>query len=391
MAIHALARRTRTFRLASYVAFAAIPTAIGIETGAPAAWVLAGAFCLLPIGYELLERRFANVERIENLVTPLIAASLGLPPVPTIAMLAALLAGTLARCGMRALRAALACLSLGWLAGRGLTTHLAMAATLTADVLAVLALVGVAVPLAALGYEETLRQYRTRRRLADRSAALAHDVELFAQFLPADLDRRLASREFATERRWVTVVAVDLAEFAALAERLAPEDLLDVLDEFYGSLVDVVNAHGGVVHKFLGDGALVCFGTASMIARRQSAQLAEAFLTELPAAVRLLNDHFARAGFDLAMHCRAAAASGHCAIGAIGRGSRRDFTVIGSAVNLASRLQAVAPRDGAVLDTATAALLDRPVTRTVEVRGFEGRLGIHVLTGHEVDATDAGH
>jgi class 3 adenylate cyclase len=382
-----LARRVRVFRCGAYAGFAAIPVVLasGVEWAAPLV-LLTVALLALPVLYEVLERRLAGVERLENLLTPLLVAAAGLPLVPGLTMLAALLAGTLARCGRTALLPALVCLGCGWFAGVGLGVAPAIGSTVVADVMAVLLLIGVALPLAALGHQETLRQYRRRQRLQIESQTW----QLLAQFLPPDLDAQLADGDHAPQRRWLTVGAMDLVDFAALVERLPAEDLLIVLDDLYATLAELAAAHGGALHKFLGDGALLCFGTRTTVTRRAGAAQAAGMLTALAAAIADLNAGWRATGIGVELACRAAAASGFCTFGAIGRGPRRDFTVIGSPVNLACRLQALAPVGGVVVDGATADLLGMPAPERVSVRGFTRPVRVRSLrNAAAVDADQA--
>ncbi len=387
MATADLLRRIARFRWGAYAGFALIPLTLAWYT----AWqtgplVLAAALLTLPLIYGSLERRIAGVERLENLLTPLLAAAAGLPLLPGLTLLAALFAGTLARCGLNALLPGLLCLGCGWFAGRGLALSPVLDARLEADVLAVLFLIAFSAPLAALGYEETLRQYRRRKRVQTESHQLARHTALLEQFLPPDLDRRLhaldgSAHDIVPQRRWLTVAAVDLADFTTLLERLAPEDVLTVLDDLYAYLATLCRRHGGALHKFVGDGAIACFGALDPVERRAAAAQCCAMLDELPSGMAELNATWRTAGIPVTLTVRAGAASGYCAIGAIGRGQRRDFTVIGSAVNLAHRLQAVAPLGRAVVDGATADLLDVAARERVVVRGFATPVRIHALGG----------
>jgi class 3 adenylate cyclase len=95
----------------------------------------------------------------------------------------------------------------------------------------------------------------------------------------------------------------------------------------------------------------------------------------------VLNAAWRADGVPAALHVRAGVASGFCTLGALGRGERFDFTLVGLPVNLASRLQSLAPRGRAVVDGATAALVDEPLGEATPtpVKGFGRPVCIHVV------------
>src|SRR5262249_5161999 len=152
-------------------------------------------------------------------------------------------------------------------------------------------LVAFCTPLAAWGYEEAVKEQRARREIDARSLVLERHRDALIRYLPDDLAPRLDAGSTAPIRRWLTVVAVDLEAFTALLERLAPEDVVAVLDDVYGALGRLSREHGGVLHKFLGDGALVCFGARETRGRRVEAGECVAFVDALATSLIALNEH----------------------------------------------------------------------------------------------------
>lgn len=140
------------------------------------------------------------------------------------------------------------------------------------------------------------------------------------------------------ERRQATVVFADLAGFTALSERLDPEELAELMNRCFHMLEEVVHRHGGVVDKYIGDCIMALFGVPKAIetAPRQA----------LNAAIEMRN--------CIAELCRgyqpAQALGIHIGVntglvlaGDIGGKVKREFTVMGDAVNLAARLKDAAP------------------------------------------------
>ena len=133
----------------------------------------------------------------------------------------------------------------------------------------------------------------------------------------------------------------DLRDFTGLSERLAPAEVIEVLNRYFDCQVPPIQDHGGEVLKFMGDGLLAIFPTDG--ARTPAAACADALAAAHEAAMKLAELKPAapegpqtRLRFAVALHF------GDVLYGNIGSGNRLDFTCIGPAVNLAARLENVA-------------------------------------------------
>lgn len=141
----------------------------------------------------------------------------------------------------------------------------------------------------------------------------------------------------------LAVMFVDLREFTRISEKRLPFDIVYVLNEFFAVVGAAITEHGGWIDKFLGDGLLAVFGQQSgiKIGCRQALRTAR--------AIDLALDHInakleAEIGRPLAVGIGIDA--GPLLLGRIGYGEAVDFTVIGSPVNVASRLEALAKAKG---------------------------------------------
>jgi len=376
-------RRVRHFRYAAYGAFSLIVLALASDADPPGPpLLLAGLLIVLCAAVSYLgAHRGGAVRWLEYLAIPFLVAVTGLPLLPALAAMAVLLAGTVALLGFRSLPGVAGAMLAGGLAGRALAFEVTYVDRVAADVLPLLFVVIFSTPLAAWGYEETIRQRRSRAVVEARREDLERHRNVLVRYLPDDLPARLAAGAIAPARRWLTVAAVDVEDFTVHLEHLAPEDLVRVLDDVYGLLAELAAGFGGVLHKFLGDGALICFGAEEERGRRLEAAQCLAMVRVLPVRVNALNGAWRADGVPASLHVRAGVASGFCTLGALGRGRRHDFTLVGLPVNLASRLQALAPRDRAAVDAATGALLDEALgeTRSTSVKGFARPVCIHVI------------
>ncbi len=149
-----------------------------------------------------------------------------------------------------------------------------------------------------------------------------------------------AAATLREERKVVTVLFADLAGFTARAETLDPEDVRALLVPYYDVLTDEVDAHGGRVDRFLGDGIMALFGAP--MAHEDDPERA------VHAALRILER---MPGLGLDLHVRIGVNTGPVLF-AEGTGDRDD-SVTGDTVNTAARLQAAAPVDGVVVGEPT--------------------------------------
>jgi adenylate cyclase len=138
------------------------------------------------------------------------------------------------------------------------------------------------------------------------------------------------------ERRLVTVMFADMSGFTAMSEKLDPEEVQDLMNNFFQALAGCVHRYGGTVDKFLGDGIMALFGAP--FAHEDDPERAVASALEMRESLRALNDRFA-IRLPRAVTIHIGINTGVVIAGRVGDQNRSDYTVLGDPVNVAARLE----------------------------------------------------
>jgi adenylate cyclase len=138
------------------------------------------------------------------------------------------------------------------------------------------------------------------------------------------------------ERREVTMLFQDIRDFTGISEKIAPEELVGMLNQFFTEIVAAVEAEGGVVKQFLGDGVKTLFGAplAHADAPDRAVRAALAMVARLEALNIYLNSqNLPTLRIGVGIH------TGEVIAGQIGPDTRVEYDVTGEAVNVASRVE----------------------------------------------------
>jgi class 3 adenylate cyclase/predicted ATPase len=182
------------------------------------------------------------------------------------------------------------------------------------------------------------------------------------------------------ERRPLTVMFCDLADSTALSARLDPEDLQDVIRAYQETCTGLIQAYGGFVAKYMGDGILVYFGYPKSL--EKNAERAVRTGLAIVEAMGGLNAGPGRAkGIEIAV--RIGIATGLVMVGeVVGEGLAQERTVIGEAPNVAARLQSLAGRNGIVIGALTKEIAgDAFLYEDLGARELKGITGLVVAWG----------
>jgi class 3 adenylate cyclase/tetratricopeptide (TPR) repeat protein len=182
------------------------------------------------------------------------------------------------------------------------------------------------------------------------------------------------------ERKLVTVLFADVANYTSMSEKLDPEEVHQIMDGCFKVLMDEIHRYEGTIDKFTGDGVMALFGAP--IAHEDHAQRACYAALAIQRAMAEYSDKIEK-DCDLEFKMRVGLNSGLVIVGSVGNDLRMDYTAIGDTTNLASRMETMA-KPGAIMVSTDTYKITRDFFKfeslgKVEVKGKEEPLEAYQL------------
>lgn len=240
--------------------------------------------------------------------------------------------------------------------------------------------------LAASEHEARVELAELNRTLEERVEAQVTEIERLGQlrrFLSpqvADAVVARGSEELGQpHRRRIAVFFCDLRGFTAFTNSAEPEEVIDVLDEYYGAVGGLLQRYAATVGDYAGDGIMAYFGDP--VPREDSAAAAVGMTAELGGVMAGVVAEWERRGHPL--DYGVGIGYGYATLGVVGFDARHDYKPVGGVVNLAARLCAAAGPGQVLLDHATyAETSNRFPSRRVddlELKGYSGPVRAYAL------------
>src|SRR5205823_3988424 len=165
-----------------------------------------------------------------------------------------------------------------------------------------------------------------------------------------------------TERKKLTIFFSDIKDFTATTERMQPEEISALLNEYLTEMSGIALEHGGTLDKFIGDAILIFFGDPETKGVAEDAKACLRMAVEMQRRLAELNAKWRNRGVENPFRVRMGINTGFCNVGNFGSADRMDYTIIGAEANLAARLQSIAEPGLIVISYETYALVRDIVT-----------------------------
>lgn len=208
---------------------------------------------------------------------------------------------------------------------------------------------------------------------ARSSVELEHRHQLDRYLPPQLVEHALQGQATALEsrrRQVITIFFSDLKGFTAIADRLDPDVLSTILNHYLSEMSDVALEHGGTIDKFIGDAMMVLFGAPVDLDPVDQVERALEMALAMHERLTELNRTWRERGLlDRDLQVRMGLHTGEATVGSFGSRVRADYTAVGRAVNLASRLESACPPGRILLSASTWQLVRSRLPVRAEPRG----------------------
>ena len=205
-----------------------------------------------------------------------------------------------------------------------------------------------------------------------------------AKYLPPQIHEAIFSGEFdtgiATKRRKLTIFFSDIANFTSTSEGLQPEDLTRYLNEYFSEMTEIALSYGATIDKYIGDAMMVFFGDPESKGEREDARSCVHMALKMRDRISELQDKWQKQGFADPFVIRMGMNTGYCNVGNFGSDQRLTYTIIGSEVNVAQRLEASAQPGGILMSYETYAhaqdLIEVEQLNSISMKGVKREIKV---------------
>ena len=240
--------------------------------------------------------------------------------------------------------------------------------------------------------QKTLVQEAKVEADAQRDKLQKASEQLSKYLSPQICEKIFSGAEFSAKssRKKLTIFFSDIVGFTTISEQMEAEDLSNFLNFYLTNMCDIALKYGGTIDKFIGDSVMVFFGDPETNGAKEDAaaccDMAMEMLTFLENNQQHVQEMY---NFPEKLEVRVGIHNGLCNVGNFGSAQRLDYTAIGRAVNVASRLEQAAPKNSILVSSAVHNLIkDKFETSSqidVKAKGIDKPIASYVLTKKTVE------
>jgi len=177
------------------------------------------------------------------------------------------------------------------------------------------------------------------------------------------------------KRKKLTVFFSDIKGFTDLSDSLDPDLLAELINDYLSAMTEIALKYGGTIDKFIGDAVLIFFGDPESDGLKKDASKCLSMAIAMQNKVAELDRNWREdRGITEGLKVRMGISTGYCTVGNFGSVQRVDYTVLGSTVNLASRLESICQPNKILVAPETKTLLEKEfkfeAQEAVELKGL---------------------
>ena len=232
-------------------------------------------------------------------------------------------------------------------------------------------------------------QLNDKRVIEEKSKKLESLATRLAKYLSPQIYKNIFDEEkdqsVSHSRKNLTVFFSDIVAFTDLTDKMEPEKLAAIINSYLSEMSTIAIKYGGTIDKFIGDALMVFFGDPETLGETNDALKCIEMAIAMQNRVAELQSHWKSLGAANGISVRMGISNGFCTVGNFGSDLRLDYTILGSPVNLAARLQSMAEYDQMLVDENTKNLIEGEVktafVKEYTPKGFARPIGVFRVDG----------
>jgi adenylate cyclase len=242
-------------------------------------------------------------------------------------------------------------------------------------------------------YADVLKQLSQLTRFSDRNDKRMRILtDKLKRYVSPPLYKKITSGKETveinkTKRVRLSIFFSDIVNFSWHSRDMEGEALSAFLNSYLEEMTIIANDYGGTLDKYIGDAIMVFFGDPVFISDQDHALRCVKMALAMRKRLRELQQHWFELGYANPLHIRMGISTGHVSVGNFGSSERLDYTIIGTPVNLAARLQGAAAEDQILISHSTWALVkdEIPCSEAILMllKGFDAEQLAHEVLGQE--------
>ena len=222
------------------------------------------------------------------------------------------------------------------------------------------------------------------RLLEQQQVKLKLNNYRLSKYLSPTLGKAITSGKevkLETSRKKLTVFFSDIQGFSELSEEMETEALTSLLNDYLTTMSEIALKHGGTIDKFIGDAIMVFFGDPETKGVKEDCLAAMSMAIDMKKKMKELQLSWQKQGIQKPLQIRMGINTGYCTVGNFGTENRLDYTLLGTEVNLASRLESAAQAGEILISHETYSLCKDVIfckeKGSIKVKGFQEPMTVY--------------
>jgi adenylate cyclase len=227
-------------------------------------------------------------------------------------------------------------------------------------------------------------------KLEEKSQALKNLTRKLSKYLSPQVYASIFRGEqdviIDSKRKKLTIFFSDIVNFTATTDGMESEALTELLNSYLDEMSRIALKHGGTIDKFIGDAILIFFGDPESKGEQEDAMACVSMAIEMRERLKELQDKWYAYGMQDPFQVRTGISTGYCTVGNFGSKNRMDYTIIGTQVNTAARLESSALPGQVVISHETWSLIKDKIrclkSGLISVKGIHKPIQTHLALDH---------